>query len=123
MYKLHIQEHPFKSDLTIHEIVSGTSLQQAYESLDLPLPIENARFVIEDEQITDYSIIPPDESVVCAKLVPSGENIMPVLGVLQMMAGVVLLVVPGAQWLGAGTHTIRHRHNMCVRLYLKNELW
>lgn len=105
MYKLHIQEHPFKSELTIKEVESGVSLREAYEQTSPILPIENARFIVGDTIVEDYDFIPSDDDIVCVKLVPEGdENTWDMIGgTIAMIAGIGLMAIGG--WMvvvGAG---------------------
>jgi hypothetical protein len=74
VYRLHIQEHPFKSDITIKDIESGLSLKEAYESTNPILPIENARFIVVDEIVEDIDYIPNDDEIVYVKLIPASEE-------------------------------------------------
>ncbi len=87
MYKLHIQEHPFKSDLTMKDIESGVSLREAYEQTSPILPIENARFIVGDTIVEDYDFTPADDEIVCVKLVPEGDE-----NTWLMIGGAVLAV-------------------------------
>jgi len=97
VYKLHIQEHPFKSELTIKDIESGVSLREAYEQTSPILPIENARFIVGDAIVEDYDFIPSDDDIVCVKLVPEGdENTWKMIGgAALMVAGLAIGVAIG----------------------------
>lgn len=70
MYNVHIQKHPFKTDVEQFEIESGKSLSEAYIATSPVLPIEHARITVNDEVITDYTYIPQDNDLVCIKVVP-----------------------------------------------------
>lgn len=104
MYKLHIQEHPFKSNLTIKDIESGVSLREAYEQTSPILPIENARFIVGDTIVEDYDFIPADDEIVCVKLVPEGDadTWKMIGGTVLAVAGFAISIATGAWVIGAG---------------------
>lgn len=104
MYNMHLQEHPFKADLTIFEIESSLSLREAYESTSPLLPIENTRIVVNDTFVTDYTLVPEDGDIVCIKLVPEGEEAATwtaIGGFALMVVGMAAMVIPGGQVAGA----------------------
>lgn len=123
MYKLHIQEHLFKSDITMKEISSGVSLEQAYLDTNPILGIESAVFIVDDTIVEDITYIPEDNTIVCVKLVPEDDRTgWNILGGALMFAGlVVTLASGGALWqvgvglfsLGAGVVGVNEMlHNM-----------
>ena len=104
MYKLHIQEHPFKSNLTIKDIESGVSLREAYEQTSPILPIENARFIVGDTIVEDYDFTPADDEIVCVKLVPEGDaNTWKMIGgAVVAVAGLAIGIATGSWIIAAG---------------------
>lgn len=100
MYNLHIQEHPFKSDLTIKEVESDLSLRQAYEQTSPILPIENARFIVEDTIVEDVDFVPSDNSTVYVKLVPAKDS-----NTWEMIGGVTTAII-GVAFMAAGGWTL-----------------
>lgn len=111
MYKLHIQKHPFRTDVEYYDIEDGLTLQEAYDSSEPVLPIEHARMTVNDEVVSDYTRTPSDGDIVCVKVVPGEDTDVGFWGVAAIIGSVVVgslvALIPGAQiaalWIvGAG---------------------
>jgi hypothetical protein len=87
----------------MYEIADGLSLCEAYESIHPVLPIEFARFSIDDKQMEDISFVPAEDSTVCIKVLPASDTEgwkkggfwTSMAGVAVMVLGLGLLFVPG----------------------------
>ena len=104
MYKFHVQRHPFKADIDFFEMENTVSLRDAYASINPVLPIDNARFMVNDEIVDDYECIPPDDAIVCVKIIPGGGETWRMTGAVSWVVGAVLAVaglVVGSTGLGA----------------------
>ncbi len=71
--KIVAQLHPFKTDLTILDR-NTAPLSELYADLGVQADIRNARMLIADRKVTDFTEIPEDGSTVYIKVVPAGSN-------------------------------------------------
>ena len=111
--KIVAQLHPFKTDLTIIQR-QPAPLAELYASLGVQADIKNARMMIDDRIVTDFTEIPKDGSTVYIKVVPAGSTKntgkgMGWAGALMIVAGTVMTIAsygtlsgPGVMLIGAG---------------------
>lgn len=71
--KIVAQLHPFKTDLTILDR-NTAPLSELYTDLGVQADIRNARMMIDDRKVTDFTETPEDGSTVYIKVVPAGSN-------------------------------------------------
>ncbi|MDR2020532.1 MAG: hypothetical protein LBQ14_07185 [Treponema sp.] len=111
--------HPFDSFTRFEKEVSPQSIKELYASLNTGFGIGHCRCQINGEIITDFDYVPPDNSEVYIKVVPSGGGggsdpdilggVMVVLGMVVTMGGIVLtffLPPVGAFLIGMGVSMV-----------------
>ena|GEM_PF-3347069 len=105
--RLVAKPHPFDPSHRIIRNMEPAPVRELYAALDIPLPFANARVTVNDLQISDPNFIPTDGDMIFINIVPgdSGTKGMgtagKVVGALEIIAGAILLFVPGAQGWGA----------------------
>ncbi len=103
--KLVAMTHPFRADRIITE-AERKPLRDLYHDLDPLLPIDNARFMIDDLPVSDTSLVPDDGATVIIRVVPEGGDNKStgtagkVGGALLFGAGIVVGLTLG--WTGIG---------------------
>lgn len=109
LIKIIAQLNPFSTDKSIFEFESDT-VSNLLKKIDTNKAVNTGwRVMIDDQIITDFETVIPAGSTVYVKLVPEGDGSSTEevgtkvgiwTGVLTMIAGAVLLFIPGAQAFG-----------------------
>ena len=103
MIRVHFQEHPFKSDLTIRD-VELQSLRGIFESFAPSLGIEHAIFIVNDEIVEDHDFVPSEGDIVYVKFVPESEDYTIGSLIVGLIVGAVgigaCIATGGAAWAG-----------------------
>ena len=107
LIKVRAKPHPFRDgyDEFYRE---AAPLSAIFAGLNSPLDISHARFLIDDEMVTDAGRVPPEGSTVYVIVVPQGggtstENAGKgglILGFLAILGGITTLALIG--WTGVG---------------------
>ena len=107
LIKIIAQLNPFTTDKSIFEFESDT-VSNILKKIDTNKAVNTGwRVMIDDQIITDFETVVPENATVYVKLVPEGDSpeeteaIAGVwVGFTAMVAGIVLLFIPGAQVMG-----------------------
>ena len=107
LIKIIAQLNPFSTDKSIFEFESDT-VSNLLKKLDTNKAVNTGwRVMMDDQIITNFETVVPAGSTVYIKLVPEGDSTEEAgtkvgiwTGVLTMIAGAVLLFIPGAQAFG-----------------------
>lgn len=109
LIKIIAQLNPFSTDKSIFEFESDT-VSNLLKKIDTNKAVNTGwRVMVDDQIITNFETVVPAGSTVYVKLVPEGDDTSTEevgtkvgiwTGVLTMIAGAVLLFIPGAQAFG-----------------------
>lgn len=109
LIKIIAQLNPFSTDKSIFEFESDT-VSNLLKKIDTNKAVNTGwRVMVDDQIITNFETVVPAGSTVYVKLVPEGDETSTEevgtkvgiwTGVLTMIAGAVLLFIPGAQAFG-----------------------
>ena len=107
LIKIIAQLNPFTTDKSIFEFESDT-VSNILRKIDTNKAVNTGwRVMIDDQIITDFETVVPENATVYVKLVPEGDSPEETeakagvwVGFTAMVAGIVLLFIPGAQVMG-----------------------
>ena len=107
LIKIIAQLNPFTTDKSIFEFESDT-VSNILKKIDTNKAVNTGwRVMIDDQIITDFETVVPENATVYVKLVPEGDSPEETeakagvwVGFTAMVAGIVLLFIPGAQVMG-----------------------
>jgi hypothetical protein len=111
--KVRAKLHPFKDEYTDLSR-EAAPLAVIFADLDSPLGITHARFLIDDEMVTDPDRIPPEGSTVYINVVPegTGDSMKDAgkgtlwAGIGLMAIGTLITVISGGTLAGVGAALI-----------------
>lgn len=101
MRRVHFQENPFKSDVTIVDVKAGT-LQEMFESFEPVFGVKHAIFIVGDRIVEDLEYVPLEDEIVYIKIAPkdSASTAGKVFGWIFAGVGLIAMCVPGLQGFG-----------------------
>lgn len=106
--KIIAKVHPFDAKKRIVKKSEPKPLYVIYEELNIGLPIEHARILIEDEIIKDTNKIPDDGQTVYIAVHPGGASPsgtgkgLAIGGALSILAGILVTALSFGSLLGVG---------------------